>query len=205
MEYRYRAVREVLGGSPVGEVAARYGTSRQSLYTWRRRFQQQGMPGLADRSRRPHTSPSRLSAEVETLICDMRRAHPRWGARRIVHELGLGGVNPPPGRATVHRVLARNGLVNAQVQEHKRRYRRWQREAPMQLWQLDLVGGVPLANGRECKLVTGIDDHSRFVVIAAVVAVPSGRAVCEAFTQAIRRPRGSRLHPDGHSIWVRGI
>jgi transposase InsO family protein len=187
MEYRYRAVREVLAGSPIGEVAARYGTSRQSVHAWRRRFQQEGMPGLADRSRRPRSSPSRLPAEVEALICQMRRAHPRWGARRICYELGRQGLEAVPGRATVHRVLVRNGLVQPQVQEHKRSYRRWQREAPMHLWQLDLVGGVPLADGRECKMVTGIDDHSRFVVIAAVVAVPSGRAVCAAFTAAMRR------------------
>jgi transposase InsO family protein len=102
-------------------------------------------------------------------------------------ELGVLDCGPVPGRATVHRVLARNGFVAAQAQEHKRVYKRWQREAPMHLWQLDLVGGVPLADGRECKMVTGIDDHSRFVVIAAVVAVPSGRAVCAAFTAAMRR------------------
>lgn len=41
-EYRYRAVREVLAGSPMGEVAVRYGTSRQSLHTWRERFQREG-------------------------------------------------------------------------------------------------------------------------------------------------------------------
>ncbi|MFC9614071.1 helix-turn-helix domain-containing protein [Streptomyces sp. NPDC056938] len=64
-EYRYRAVREVLGGSPIGEVAARYGTSRQTQPTWRLRFEQEGMPGLLDRSRRPRNSPTRLSAEVE--------------------------------------------------------------------------------------------------------------------------------------------
>ena len=45
VEYRYRAVREVLGGSPIGEVAARYGTSRQSLHGWRRRFEMEGMRG----------------------------------------------------------------------------------------------------------------------------------------------------------------
>ncbi len=186
-EYRYRAVREVLGGSPVGEVAARYGTSRQSLHVWRQRFAAEGMPGLAGRSRRPLSSPNRLDAEAEAMICGLRREHPRWGARRIVHELGQLGFEPVPGRATVHRVLVRNGLIEAQQQEHKRVYRRWQREAPMHLWQLDLVGGVPLADGRECKMVTGIDDHSRFVVISAVVAVPSGRAVCAAFTAAMRR------------------
>jgi transposase len=186
-EYRYRAVREVLGGSPIGEVAARYGTSRQSLHTWRQRFAAEGLPGLADRSRRPVTSPSRLAAEAEVLICGLRREHPRWGARRIVHELGQLAFGPVPGGATVHRVLVRNGLIEAQDQEHKRVYRRWQRDAPMHLWQLDLVGGVPLADGRECKMVTGIDDHSRFAVISAVVAVPSGRAVCAAFTAAMRR------------------
>lgn len=57
----------------------------------------------------------------------------------------------------------------------------------MHLWQMDIVGGVPLADGRSCKLVTGIDDHSRFVVVATVVVVPSGRAVCAAFTAAMRR------------------
>jgi hypothetical protein len=45
----------------------------------------------------------------------------------------------------------------------------------MQLWQLDIVSGVPLADGRAAKLVTGIDDHSRFVVISAVVMVPACR------------------------------
>jgi hypothetical protein len=58
---------------------------------------------------------------VEALIFQLRREHPRWGARRIVYELGLRG-GPVPGRATVHRVLARNGLINHQEQEHKRIY-----------------------------------------------------------------------------------
>ena len=186
-EYRYRAVREVLGGSPIGEVAERYGTTRQSLHSWRKRFEAEGMPGLVDRSRRPRTSPSRVEAEVEALVCQLRREHPRWGARRITFELGQRGIGAVPGRVTVHRVMARNGLVKPQEQRHGRKYKRWQRDAPMQLWQLDIVGGVPLAGGREAKIVTGIDDCSRFVVVSAVVAVQSGRAVTEAFAAAMRR------------------
>lgn len=103
VEYRYRAVCEVLGGSPIGEVAARCGTSPQSLRTWRQRFQQEGMSGLVDRSRRPRTSPNRVVAEIEALTCQLRRQHPRWGARRISHELGRRAVDPTPPRATVHR------------------------------------------------------------------------------------------------------
>ncbi len=187
VEYRYRAVCEVLGGSPIGEVALRYGTTRQSLDSWRARVKEEGMTGLIDRSRRPHQSPSKLSAEVEAQICQMRRQHPRWGARRISHELGRHGLDRVPSRATVHRVLVRNGLIDPQDQHRKRKYKRWQREAPMHLWQLDIVGGVPLADGRECKLLTGIDDHSRFVVLATVLATPSAREVAEAFTAAMRR------------------
>lgn len=79
-EYRYRAVREVLGGSPIGEVAVRYGTSRQPVDTWWRRFGLEGMPRLADRSRRPGSSPGRVPAEVEACgmrhaACRMRREH----------------------------------------------------------------------------------------------------------------------------------
>lgn len=131
---------EVLDGSPVSEVAVRYGTSRQSVYTWRDRYQAAGIDGLRDASRRPRTSPSRLPADVEALVCELRREHPRWGARRVAWEVAQRGAGSGPSRATVHRVLERNGLLVPQ--RHKRKYKRWQRETPMPLWQLDLVGGI---------------------------------------------------------------
>jgi hypothetical protein len=55
----------------------------------------------------------------------------------------------------------------------------------MQLWQLDVMGSVLLADGTECKLVSGVDDHSRFCVIAQVVSRATGRAVCQAFADAL--------------------
>jgi transposase InsO family protein len=186
VEQRYRAVLEVLDGSPASEVAVRYGVSRQSVYSWKARYSAAGIDGLREASRRPRTSPSRLAAETEALVCELRRAHPRWGARRIAFEVAQRGVSPAPSRATVHRVLARNAMVTPQAQRHKRKYRRWQRETPMALWQLDLVGGIYLADGRECKLLSGIDDHSRYVVCAAVLAVPSARAVADAFVAAMK-------------------
>jgi hypothetical protein len=62
----------------------------------------------------------------------------------------------------------------------------------MQLWQLDIVGGVMLVDPvtgalREAKVVTGVDDHSRFCVIASVVESATGRAVCLALAAALRR------------------
>ena len=55
----------------------------------------------------------------------------------------------------------------------------------MQLWQLDVTASLFLADGRECKVITGIDDHSRYCVIATVVYRATGRAVCAAFVEAM--------------------
>jgi hypothetical protein len=57
----------------------------------------------------------------------------------------------------------------------------------MQLWQLDIVGGIRLADGSELKLVGGVDDHSRYCVIATLVARATGRAVGAAFAAALQR------------------
>jgi transposase InsO family protein len=57
----------------------------------------------------------------------------------------------------------------------------------MALWQLDIVGGVFLVDGTEVKVVTGVDDHSRFCVIASACLRATGRAVCLAFAQALQR------------------
>lgn len=148
------------------------------------------MDGLGDRSRRPHLSPTRIAPDVEALICEMRRHHRRWGARRITYELGREIGDAAPSRSTIHRVLARNGLINHQEQQHKRVYKRWAREASVHLWQPDLVGGIFIAGGRECKMLTGIDDHSRFVVISAVLDRPSGSAVCEGIHRSTCREYG---------------
>ena len=55
----------------------------------------------------------------------------------------------------------------------------------MQLWQLDITGSVFLTDGTELKLISGIDDHSRFCVIADVVRRATARAVCRAFITAM--------------------
>jgi transposase InsO family protein len=126
---------------------------------------------------------------MEAAICELRRTHPQWGARRIEFELGRSGCpGPVPSRVTIHRVLVRHGLVEPVPRRRRRQdYRRWQREVPVELWQLDIVDGIRLADGSETKIVTGVDDHSRFCVVATVVRRATGRAVCLAFAEALQR------------------
>ena len=85
-EQRYEAVMQVLGHqSPVTEVADRFGVSRQSVHTWIRRYEADGLVGLVDRSHRPQSCPHQTAVEVEVKVCELRRAHLRWRPQRLVH------------------------------------------------------------------------------------------------------------------------
>jgi transposase InsO family protein len=189
VEQRYRAVLAVQAGDRVSEVARQLGVSRQSVHTWLARYAEGGLAGLDDRSHQPQSCPHQATPEVEAAVCELRRAHPRWGARRIEFELGRNGCpGRVPSRMTVYRILARHGLVEPVKRKRGRKdYKRWQREEPMQLWQMDIVGGVMLPGGVEAKVVTCVDDHSRYAVAAKVVRRPTGRAVCTAFAEALVR------------------
>jgi transposase InsO family protein len=188
VEQRYQAVLEVLNdGATVTDVARRYGVARQTVHGWLRRYAADGLGGLADRSSRPLSCPHQMAPELEARIVEMRRAHPGWGPRTILFWLDRGGVSPLPGRSSVERCLVRHGLVTPQARKRKRAdYKRWERSRAMELWQMDVVGGVRIVDGSEAKIVSGIDDHSRFVVSARVVARATARPVCDALTSAMQ-------------------
>lgn len=184
-EQRYRAVLEVRAGLPVTEVAERYGVSRQSVHTWLNRYRDEGPSGLADRSHQVHRHPWQIPPEVEAAVCELRRAHPRWGPKRLVFEMGRRGLGTVT-RSTVYRVLVRNGLVEPKSRRRRRQdYKRWERPVPMQLWQLDVTASAFLAGGPEVKIVTGVDDHSRYCVLATAVLRATARPVCQAFLDAM--------------------
>ena len=88
-EQKYRAVMAVLAdGRSVSEVAEAWGVSRQSVHAWLRRYEEAGLPGLEPRSSRPGSCPHQMPGVVEARVLEMRRAHPGWGSRRILYELG---------------------------------------------------------------------------------------------------------------------
>jgi transposase InsO family protein len=188
-EQRYGAVREVLDGASVTEVARRFGVSRQTVHAWLNRYAADGgLGGLGDRSSRPHGCPHQMSPVIEARIVELRTAHPVWGADRIGYQLGRDGIASVPGRSSIYRALVRHGLVAVEQRRRRRSdYRRWERGRPMELWQMDVVGGFHLCDGTELKAVSGIDDNSRFVVSAMLVRRATARPVCEALLAALRR------------------
>ena len=188
VEQRYQAVLEVLGGVSVTDVARRYGVARQTVHTWLRRYGRDGLAGLVDRSSRPVSCPHQMPAEVEARVVEMRRAHPGWGPRTIGYHLEREGVVPVPSRSSIYRALLRHNLVDQKARRKRRSdYKRWERARAMELWQMDVMGGVRLVDGSELKVVTGLDDHSRFCVSAKVVRRATATPVCDALTEAMRR------------------
>jgi transposase InsO family protein len=186
VEQRYRAVIDVLDGMSVTDVARRNGVSRQTLHTWLRRYAEGGMAALADKSSKPESCPHQMAPLVEAKVVELRRAHPRWGPRTIRTRLANEGFAPVPGLSSIYRTLVRHHLLEPTQRKRARSdYKRWERSRSMELWQMDVVGRFHLLDGTEVKVVTGVDDHSRFCVCARVVARATARPVCEALQWAL--------------------
>jgi transposase InsO family protein len=125
-----------------------------------------------------------MAPEIEARIVELRRNHPGWGPRTILNKLRRE-LETPPSRAAIYRCLVRHRLIQPKPRRRRRDdYKRWERSRSMQLWQIDVMTSV-LSNGTGVSVVTGIDDHSRFCVIAKVVARATARPVCDALLEAL--------------------
>jgi transposase InsO family protein len=122
------------------------------------------------------------------MVLELRRWKPYWGPRNLVLELARRKVAPVPSESAVYRCLVRAGVIDP-VRGRRRleHWKRWERGQPMELWQMDVVGGFLLADGTTAKALTGVDDHSRFCVSARLMPRERTQLVCDGFSAALRR------------------
>ncbi len=150
-------------GANIRELCRRFRISAPTGYLWLERFRSLGEAGLTDRSRRPACSPDRCDDAIEAAVLRVRSMHPSWGARKIRAVLESQGVEAPAA-STVHAILVRHGRIDPAESAAHRPWRRFERDRPNALWQMDFKGHVPLHRGRRCHPLTIVDDHSRFAV-----------------------------------------
>jgi transposase InsO family protein len=87
-----------------------------------------------------------------------------------------------------YRALVRLNLIDPSGRRPRdRKWKRWERGEPMELWQMDVVGGFLLADGTTAKALTGVDDHSRFCVSARLMPRERTQLVCDGLSHALRR------------------
>lgn len=151
------------------ELCERYGISRKTGYKWVERYQADGIEGLEERSRRPHTSAGEIPFTIRKAIIELRsQGREPLGPKKIQALLGRRFTDQPiPSKTTIYNVLKREGLL-----EPRRRRRRVQASphrlstttVPNELWSADYKGQFKTGDGCWCYPLTVMDHASRYLL-----------------------------------------
>jgi transposase InsO family protein len=168
MDERLQFVARRLAGEPMAELCREFGIARKTGYKIFDRYQECGMEGLTDRSRRPYRYAHQLPFQVENFILNVKREHGSWGARKIRERLirrFSGGIKIP-AKSTIHALLDRYGLVErrGRVRRHAQGTALSLGQQPNELWCTDYKGEFLLGNRQYCYPLTVTDHASRYLL-----------------------------------------
>ena len=137
-----------------------FGIDRHTGYKWKEHYE--SCQPLSDKSRRPHTTPSRTPEEVELLILAVRADNPGWGAKTIHKVLTNEGYTNLPCVKTVNNILHRYGCITPEESMKRQPFTRFEKDRCNVMWQTDFKGEFRMEDGNYCYPLTILDDHSRF-------------------------------------------
>lgn len=152
----------------VARTCRHFGISRTVFYRWKRRYDEHGEAGLADRSRTPLRSPRATPPAVVSKILYLRQQY-HFGPGRIAdylkrfHQVSIA-------RSSVHRILVRHGMrrlpANQKYQPHRKRWKRYEKPQPGHRLQMDVkfLERIPGTRKRLYQF-TAIDDCTRIRVL----------------------------------------
>jgi transposase InsO family protein len=189
MERRVELIREWKEGESITALSEAYGVARKTIYKWIERHASEGTAGLEDRSRAPHTSPQRLSAEMIARIIEARQRW-GWGPRKLLVKLAAAWPKATlPCASTVAELLRNKGLSHAR----KRRLRTPPYGQPFagveqsnQTWCADFKGWFRTGDGTRCDPLTITDAHSRYLLCCQIAAKTDTVHVEALFDAAFR-------------------
>lgn len=206
-------------GANISELCRRYGISRPTGYEWLNRWRENGLEGLEEKSRRPVTSPGRTEEGKEQAVLGVRAENPVWGGRKIRRYLRNKGIAEAPAASTITEILRRHGkLGGPEGGSGQGPWKRFERDAPNDLWQMDFKGHFATRSGQRCHPFTVLDDHSRFNLVLGACGDETGETVRGRLREAFERyglpvqilcdngsPWGALERPGGHSkveVWL---
>lgn len=168
-----------------------FGISRKTGYKVAKRYEEEGLEGLKERSRAPHVQARETAREIQQVLIDARKAHPTWGPRKIRAWLqNRDGSLDLPSPSTIGDILRREGLV------HPRR--RGRMKSPYgstprsdakesnQQWDADFKGEFLLGNGTYCFPLTVTDNYSRYLLKVHALAGTGTAGTRRIFERAFR-------------------
>lgn len=171
----------------VRELCRRFQVSPRTGYKWLGRYAAEGVGGLVDRSRRPHSTPGRTPDAMETAVVQVRDQHRAWGGRKIRAVLLRDGAKDVPSASTITAILRRHGRLDLEESVKHQAWQRFEAARPNELWQMDFKGSVPLTAGGRLHALTVLDDHSRFSLTITACANQQGTTVKAALIPVFER------------------
>jgi transposase InsO family protein len=184
---RYLVEAHLVEGRSVAELAKAHGVHRSWIYKQLARYRAEGEAGLVPRSRRPHTSPTKVYDLLEEEIVALRKELSDQG-----FDAGAGTIHyhlaqrhqVVPSVSSIWRVLRSRGFVTPQPHKRpKSSYVRFVADLPNELWQTDITH-VYLADDRQVEIINFIDDHSRLCVASVAQPIFTSRDVVRVFSGA---------------------
>jgi len=171
-EQRMRVVEEHREGASIAELAEIYGVARKTIYKWLERYEEWGISGLADRSRRPHRSPTQVNEEVAQAIV-AARVRWKWGPRKLLVKLQQqDSLRQWPAISTIAAVLQAKGLIVSRRRRARTPVERppYARAAkPNDVWCADFKGWFRTGNGVRVDPLTITDACSRYLLRCQIV------------------------------------
>src|ERR1700740_1683155 len=167
MDERMRFVIRLQDGESMATLCREFGISRKTGYKILERYEQCGLEGLSDRTRRPVRFANNLPEQVEAAIVAAKREKPHWGARKIRERLlrRLPHAIKIPAASTIHAVLDRHGLVTSMGRRRSRAEGTPLSQGANDLWCTDSKGEFQLSDKRYCYPLTVTDYSSRYLLL----------------------------------------
>ena len=165
MDERMRFVVRLKDGESMAFLCREFGISRKTGYKIFQRYEQCGLEGLSDRTRRPFRYANQLPKPVEAAIVAAKREKPNWGARKIRER--LPHAVKVLACSTIHAVLDRQGLVSRAARSRTRAEGTPLSDGsgPNDLWCTDYKGEFMRADKHYCYPLTVTDHASRYLLL----------------------------------------
>jgi putative transposase len=174
----------------VSTFCAEHGISRKSFYELRRRTRFDGPAAVLEpRSRRPRSSPSKLTGEVKAQALDVRSALEQsgldYGPISVHDKMRAMGLEVVPSVTSLARIFREAGVARLEPKKRPRAaWRRFVYPAPNACWQLDATEYV-MTGGRKCVIFQLIDDHSRYAVASHAAWGETAKDAIKVFNRAV--------------------
>ena len=176
----------------ISETCRQFKISRKTGYKWLKRYESDGLLGLYDRSRRPHSTPLAVSGDVVVALVRLRQAHLHWGPKKLKALLPKEGfrVNQLPSVATIGRILKRSGLSKPKGRGRPKIYKQTRQlvdaAAPNDVWTVDFKGWWRCGDGERCEPLTIRDLYSRYLFCLRPMKTRKTESVKEVFEEVFK-------------------